>query len=45
MLRCLALLRLLWLLLLQIPMGGVLPLLRSKFAQKQDIFYINYGVW
>jgi hypothetical protein len=36
---------LLVLLLLQIPFGGVLPLLRRKFAQQQDIFYINYGVW
>eukprot|EP00878_Enallax_costatus_P004577 GHUV01004818.1.p1 GENE.GHUV01004818.1~~GHUV01004818.1.p1 ORF type:complete len:331 (+),score=42.07 GHUV01004818.1:54-995(+) len=29
----------------QIAKGGVLPLLRSKFARKQDIFYINFGVW
>lgn len=27
----------------QVAMGGVLPLLRSKFAHRQDIFYINFG--
>ena len=36
---------LLLLLLLQIPAGGVMPLLRSKFARSDDIFFINYGVW
>lgn len=36
---------LLLLVLLQVAGGGVLPLLRQKFAQKQDIFYINFGVW
>ncbi|KAF6252250.1 hypothetical protein COO60DRAFT_1704383 [Scenedesmus sp. NREL 46B-D3] len=25
--------------------GGVMPLLRAKFAQPQDIFYISYGSW
>lgn len=29
----------------KIPLGGVLPLLRSKFASQDDIFYINFGVW
>lgn len=29
----------------KIAAGGVLPLLRQKFAQKQDIFFLNVGVW
>jgi hypothetical protein len=36
---------LLLLLLLQVAGGGVMPLLRSKFARGGDIFYINFGVW
>jgi hypothetical protein len=30
---------------MQVAGGGVLPLLRSKFAQPQDIFYINFNIW
>jgi hypothetical protein len=29
----------------KIASGGVMPLLRSKFARSDDIFYINFGVW
>jgi hypothetical protein len=29
------------LLLLQVASGGVMPLLRAKFAQPQDIFYVS----
>jgi hypothetical protein len=25
--------------------GGVLPLLRARFAKSQDIFYINFSTW
>jgi hypothetical protein len=25
--------------------GGVLPLLRAKFARPEDLFYINFGAW
>jgi hypothetical protein len=32
---------LLLLLLLQVASGGVMPLLRAKFAQPQDIFYVS----
>lgn len=28
-----------------LPAGGVLPLLRQKFASKQDIFLIGFGSW
>jgi hypothetical protein len=30
---------------LQIAEGGVLPLLRKSFAQKNDIFLVNFGSW
>jgi hypothetical protein len=30
---------------LQIAEGGVLPLLRKNFAQKNDIFIVNFGSW
>jgi len=30
---------------MQVADGGVLPLLRNKFAQPQDIFYINFNIW
>jgi len=30
---------------LQIPSGGVMPLLRRKFARSDDIFYVNFGLW
>jgi hypothetical protein len=26
-------------------MGGVLPLLRAKFAKPYDIFYVSFGTW
>ncbi|WIA19826.1 hypothetical protein OEZ85_005734 [Tetradesmus obliquus] len=29
----------------QVAEGGVLPLLQQTFAQPQDIFYINFGIW
>eukprot|EP00882_Tetradesmus_deserticola_P028338 GHRQ01031567.1.p1 GENE.GHRQ01031567.1~~GHRQ01031567.1.p1 ORF type:complete len:258 (+),score=64.81 GHRQ01031567.1:276-1049(+) len=29
----------------EVAEGGVLPLLHKKFAQPQDIFYINFGIW
>jgi hypothetical protein len=30
---------------LQIAEGGVLPLLRKSFSQKDDIFLVNFGAW
>jgi hypothetical protein len=30
---------------LQVAYGGVLPLLRAKFARPEDIFYINFSIW
>jgi hypothetical protein len=30
---------------LQVAEGGVLPLLRKNFAQKNDIFLVNFGSW
>jgi hypothetical protein len=29
----------------KIAEGGVMPLLRSKFARSDDIFFVNFGVW
>ncbi|WIA44224.1 hypothetical protein OEZ86_010535 [Tetradesmus obliquus] len=29
----------------EVASGGVMPLLRAKFAQPQDIFYVSYGSW
>uniref|UniRef100_A0A383VEF6 Uncharacterized protein n=1 Tax=Tetradesmus obliquus TaxID=3088 RepID=A0A383VEF6_TETOB len=29
----------------EVAAGGVMPLLRAKFAQPQDIFYVSYGSW
>jgi hypothetical protein len=25
--------------------GGVLPLLRAKFAQRRDVFFVNFSAW
>jgi hypothetical protein len=25
--------------------GGVLPLLRAKFAQRRDVFLVNFSAW
>lgn len=30
---------------LQVAYGGLLPMLRQKFASRNDIFIVNFGVW
>jgi hypothetical protein len=29
----------------QVEYGGVLPLLRAKFAQRRDVFLVNFSAW